>query len=56
MEKSLHNNVECYYGYNAGSFYGWLSEPQGVSAWWRETEETRVFHLSRSLLMNYLEP
>ena len=26
-----------------GSFYGCLSEPQGVSAWWKETAQTRAF-------------
>ena len=39
-----------------GSFYGCLIEPQGVSAWWRKTAQTRVFVLSRSLLLNRLEP
>ena len=32
-----------------------LSEPQGVSAWWKETAET-LFVISRSLLLNHLEP
>ena len=32
------------------------SEPQVVSAWWKETAQTRVFVLSRSLLLNHLEP
>ena len=39
-----------------GGFYGCLSEPQGVSGWWNETEQTRVFVLSRSLLPNHFEP
>ena len=39
-----------------GSFYGCLIEPQGVSAWWKETAQTRVFMLSCSLLLNHLEP
>ena len=25
-----------------GGFYGCLSEPQGVSAWWKETAQTRI--------------
>ena len=28
-------------------FYGCLIEPQGVSAWWKETAQTRI----RSLLL-----
>ena len=39
-----------------GGFYGCLSEPEGVSAWWKETAQTHVFVLSRSLLLNHLEP
>ena len=39
-----------------GGFYGCLNEPQCVSAWWKETAQTRVFLLSRSLLLNPLEP
>ena len=38
-----------------GGFYGCLSEPQGVSAWWKETAQTRII-LSRSMLLNHLEP
>ena len=38
-----------------GGFYGCLSEPQGVSAWWKETAET-LFVFSCSLLPNHLEP
>ena len=39
-----------------GGFYGCLSEPRGVSAWWKETAQTHVFVLSRSqLLLNRLE-
>ena len=30
-------------------------KPQGVSAWRKETAQTRVFLLSRSLLLNHLE-
>ena len=26
---------------NSG-LYGCMSEPQGVSAWWKETEQTRI--------------
>ena len=37
-------------------FYGCLNEPQGVSARWKETAQTRIFMLSRSLLLNHLEP
>ena len=37
------------------SFYGCLSEPQGVSARWKETAQTRIFLLSRSLLLNHLQ-
>ena len=36
-------------------FYRCLSEPQGVSAWWKETAET-LFVFSSSLLLNHLEP
>ena len=25
-----------------GGFYGYLSEPQGVSAWWNETAQSRI--------------
>ena len=39
-----------------GDFYVSLSEHQGVSVWWKETAQTRVFVLSRSLLLNHLEP
>ena len=39
-----------------GGFYGCLIGPQDVSAWWKETAQTRVFVLSRSLLLNRLEP
>ena len=38
-----------------GGFYSWLSEPQGVSARWKEASQTRVFLLSRSLLLNHLK-
>ena len=38
------------------SYYGLLSEPQGFSAWWKETAQKRVFFLSPSLLLNHLEP
>ena len=37
-------------------FHGCLIEPQSVSAWWKEKVQTRVFMLSRSLLLNHLEP
>ena len=37
-------------------FYGCFIEPQGVSAWWKEPAQTRVFLLSRSLLLNHLKP
>ena len=30
---------------------GYLSEPQGVSTWWKETAQTRVFILSHALLL-----
>ena len=40
---------------NSG-FYACLSEPQGVSARWKEAAQTQVFILSRSLLLNHLEP
>ena len=39
-----------------GGFNGCLIEPEGVSAWWKETTQTRVFVLSLSLLMIQLEP
>ena len=39
-----------------GGFYGCLSEPQGVSGWWKETAQTRVFRLPFSLLLNHFEP
>ena len=54
MGKSLCDNDETYYG--NGGFYGCLSEFQGVSPWWKETAQTHVFVLSRSLLLNRLEP
>ena len=31
----------------SAGFYGCLSEPQGVSAWWKETAQTREFVISR---------
>ena len=38
-----------------GGFNGCLIEPQGVSAWRKETAQTRVFVLSRySLLTRHL--
>ena len=39
-----------------GDFYVCLSERQSVSAWQKETRQTHVFVLSRSLLLNHLEP
>ena len=41
-----------------GGFHGCLIEPQDVSGWWKETEQTftHVFVFSRSLLLNHLEP
>ena len=38
-----------------GGFCGCLIEPQGVSACLKETAQTRVFLLSRSVLLNHLE-
>ena len=37
-------------------FYGSLIEPRGDSAWWKETAQTYLFLVSRSLLLNHLEP
>ena len=37
-------------------FLSMLSEPQGVSAWWKETAQTRIRYFSRSLLLNRGEP
>ena len=39
-----------------GGFYGCLIEPQGVSAWTKETAQTRVLMLSPSLLFNHPKP
>ena len=39
-----------------GDFYVCLSKRQSVSARWKETGQTHVFVLSRSLLLNHLEP
>ena len=39
-----------------GGFSGCVSGRQGVSAWWKETAKTHVFVLSRSLLLNHVEP
>lgn len=41
-----------------GGFYGSLSEPQGISAWWKETAETGTVYifLSCSLLLSHLKP
>lgn len=36
--------------------YGCLTEPQGVSAWWKETARTCVSMLSSSFLLNHREP
>ena len=38
-----------------GGFYGCLSEPEGVSAWWNETAQTQ-FVLSTTLLLNHIKP
>ena len=38
------------------SYYGFLSEPHGVSARWKETGQTHVVVLSRALMLNHLEP
>ena len=40
---------------NSG-YYGCLNEPHGVSAQWKKTEQTHVVVLSRSLMLNHLEP
>ena len=52
--KSLRDNVESCYG--QWWFYGYLSEPQGVSVWWKETAQTHVFVLSRSLSIIFIGP
>ena len=39
-----------------GGFYNCLIEHQGVSAWWKEREQARVFVLSPSWLLNHLKP
>ena len=40
-----------------GEFYGCLSEPPVVSAWWKETTQTRAFVLSvLNLLLSQLKP
>ena len=39
-----------------GGFKGCLLELQGVSAWWKETAQTRVVLHSRSLLPNHFTP
>ena len=39
-----------------GGFYGCLSKPQVVSAWWKETAQTRVVVLSPALLLNHPKP
>ena len=39
-----------------GGFYGCLVETQGVSAWLKETAQTRVFLLARPVLLNHLKP
>ena len=39
-----------------GGFTVALLNLKGVSAWWKETAQTRVFLLFRSLLLNRLEP
>ena len=36
-------------------FYGCWTEPQGVSAWWKERTQTRSFMLSSSLLLSQLK-
>ena len=38
-----------------GGYYGCLSEPQGISAWWKKAQK-HAFGFSRSLLLNRLEP
>ena len=37
-----------------GGVNGCLIEPQSVPAWWMEIAQTRVFVVSRSLLLNRL--
>ena len=39
----------------SGGFYGCLSEHQGVSAWWKETAQTRISS-SPCLLLNHVNP
>ena len=39
-----------------GDFYGCLSEPYGTSAWGKETSQTHVNILCRSLLLNCHKP
>ena len=39
-----------------GGFYDCLSEHRAVSAWWKEPAQTHVFVLSRSLMLNHIEP
>ena len=39
-----------------GGFYSCLIEPQGASAWWKETAQTSLLLFSCSLLLNHLEP
>ena len=53
-EKAYTTMSKVIMGY--GSFCSCLIEPQGVSAWFKEAAQTRVFLLSRSLLLNHLEP
>ena len=37
-----------------GGFYSWLSEPPGVSVWWKGTAQALVLVRSPSLLLNHL--
>ena len=39
-----------------GGFYDCLIEPHGISAWTKETAQTRAFMLSPSLLFNHPKP
>ena len=53
FEKGCLSNGQTLMG--NGGFYGCLSEPQGASAWWKETAQNDSF-FSRSLLLNHLLP
>ena len=41
---------------NNGGFHGCLIEPLAISAWWKETAQTRIHFFSSLVALNHPEP